>query len=246
MTEPGPQSVTPFLADVAGLRPVAQGIWSLLPADSPGQPYDRKAAVYDTLIGSSLYNRFVWGADHGSYAAFARDALRAAVGPHLDAGCGSLIGTSAAYVESARSGSGRPWLLVDASLAMLTRARARLGALPPAAALLQADLRTIPLQSRFIDSALCMGMLHLFGPDAAAGLLARIHESLVPRGVLFLTSLVLGRSRGDRFLRFLHRAGEVDVPRTREQVRGLMRSVGFEISDVRQAGNMLYVRASRG
>jgi SAM-dependent methyltransferase len=235
----------PFLAVEAGLRWVGQDIWSVLPPSSPGQPYDRKAAVYDTLIGSSWYNRFIWGADHRSYAAFARQALDSAVGLHLDAGCGSLVGTSTAYLESAQSGSARPCLFVDASLGMLRRARARLGELPPAAGLLQADLRTIPLRFQAIDSALCMGMLHLFDADAAGAILGRIRESLAPRGALYLTSLVLGRPRGDRFLRILLRAGEIDAARPRDGALGVMRQAGFEISDVRQAGNMLYVVAAR-
>lgn len=245
MTASGSVAVASFLAEGAPVRSVEPGLWSVLSASAPGQPYDRRAAVYDTLIGSAWYNRAIWGADHRSYAAFARQALDSGAGLHLDAGCGSLVGTAPAYEESARSGSTRPWLLVDASLGMLGRARARLGTLSHRAVLLQADLRTVPLRSRSIDSALCMGMLHLFDSETAAAILARIHASLEQRGTLFLTSLVLGRPRGDRVLHLLHRAGEVGLPRTREAALRLVLEAGFEVGDVTQVGNMLYVGAFR-
>lgn len=243
--ETGAERITPFLVEGAAARPVGSDIWSMLPPSSPGQPYDRKAAVYDALIGSAWYNRFIWGADHRSYAGFARKALGSAAGRHLDAGCGSLVGTALAYVESAQSGSARPCLFVDASLGMLRRARARLGTLPPAAGLLQADLRTIPLRFEAIDTVLCMGMLHLFDEETAAGILARLRNSLVPRGALYLTSLILGRPRGDRFLDLLQRAGEIGVPRTREGALAIMRQAGFDIGEARQTGNMLFVVAAR-
>jgi SAM-dependent methyltransferase len=243
--ETGTERIIPYLVEGAAPRSVGSDIWSMLPPSSPEQPYDRKAAVYDALIGSSWYNRFIWGADHRSYAAFARQALGSAAGRHLDAGCGSLVGTANAYVEPAQSRSARPCLFVDASLGMLRRARARLGGLPSAAGFLQADLRTIPLRFEAIDSVLCMGMLHLFDHETAAGILARIRECLVPRGALYLTSLVLGRPRGDRFLGLLQRAGEIGVPRTRDGALAIMRQAGFDIGEVRQAGNMLYVVAAR-
>ena len=236
----GPERIIRYLCEGVAPRPAGTDIWSMLPPSSPGQPYDRKAAVYDALIGSAWYNRFIWGADHRSYAAFARQALGSAAGRHLDAGCGSLVGTAAAYVEFAQSGPARPCLFVDASLGMLRRARARLGSLPPASGFLQADLRTIPLRFEAIDSVLCMGMLHLFDHETARDILARLRESLVPRGALYLTSLVLGRPRGDRFLDLLRRAGEVAVPRTRAAALGIMREAGLDIVDARQAGNMLY------
>src|SRR5690606_24188483 len=186
-----------LLSADALLRVVEPGIWSVLPADAPGQPYDRKAAFYDALIGGAWYNRLLWGTDHREYAKFARRALRSApTGWHLDAGCGSLVGTHEVYSEV----RDRPCLLVDLSLGMLRRGRGRLGPGSPTT-LLQADLRSLPLRPHSMHSALCMGMLHLFDDDSAAAVVDGMVEGLVPRAPVYIRSLVLRRRMGDRYLR---------------------------------------------
>lgn len=50
-----------LLLDARGVRSAGTGIWSVLPADAPGQRYDRRAAVYDRVVGSTVYNRLLWG-----------------------------------------------------------------------------------------------------------------------------------------------------------------------------------------
>ncbi|HEU5049869.1 MAG TPA: class I SAM-dependent methyltransferase [Gemmatimonadales bacterium] len=221
---------------------------SVLPPGEAGQPYDRKAAIYDALIGSRWYNRILWGADRDEYAAFAAQALRSApAGYHLDAGCGSLVGTAAAYAAAPSLGVHRPSLLVDASIGMLRRARRRLGGTARAEAagvtLLQGDLRTLPLHAGVLHSALFMGMLHLFDDPGARGVLVRMARALLPDASLHLTSLVLGRKRGDRYLRLLERAGEVSAPRSPDALIALVESAGFRLQEVRQRGSMLFAIA---
>jgi SAM-dependent methyltransferase len=200
-----------ILDDGQELRPVGDDIWSMLAGDAPGQRYDRRARVYDALVGSPAYNRLAWGSAPRSYSAFAERAVRSGDGPFLDAGCGSLLFTADAYARARR-----PLLLVDQSIAMLRLARARLrkarAPVPDHFVLLQADLRRLPFRDGSFPTVLCMGILHLFDdPGGVAGDLARVAPA---GGQLFLSSLVAETWRGTRYLNILHAAGEVARPKT--------------------------------
>jgi SAM-dependent methyltransferase len=108
------------------LRPAGNGVLSALPPGDEGAPYDRRAAAYDRLVASPLYNRLLWRPSPRTYAAFAAEALHAGDGPLLDVACGSGVFTAAAYRHA-----DRPLVLADRSLAMLGRARGRLGLAAP-------------------------------------------------------------------------------------------------------------------
>jgi hypothetical protein len=95
-----PRVLLDALADQRTARSVSDGIWSVMPEDSPSQPYDGRAKLYDRLIGSRIYNRLAWGTAPQDYAAFAQDASRWGVGPLLDAGCGTLVSTARVYAGS--------------------------------------------------------------------------------------------------------------------------------------------------
>src|SRR5215218_6533602 len=84
---------------VAGraLRSAGNGVVSALSADDAGAPYDRKAAVYDRVVGTRAYNRLVWGTSTAAYREFACEALASGTGPMLDAGCGSAVFTAGVY-----------------------------------------------------------------------------------------------------------------------------------------------------
>lgn len=119
------------------LRSVGDGLLSVLDPDDRASPYDRRAA---------RYNRLVWGSSPASYAAFAAAAVAEGDGPLLDVGCGSAVFTAAAY-----RGAGRPLILIDRSLAMLTRAAQRLRPSEHGSArivFVQADLFDLPFRSR--------------------------------------------------------------------------------------------------
>ncbi|HVJ26243.1 MAG TPA: class I SAM-dependent methyltransferase [Vicinamibacterales bacterium] len=195
-----------------------------MPEGGPDQSYDRRAAAYDRVVGSPLYNRLMWGSSPAAYAAFAARAVSSGRGPMLDAGCGSLVFTAGIY-----AGADRPLVLLDKSLGMLEAARDRLravrGVLPASTVFLQADLLDLPLASGCFSTVLSMGMLHLF--DDVVGLVAALDRPLAPGGHLYLTSLVAERRIGRAYLSLLHRAGEVATPRTYAQtIQAVQRGVG--------------------
>ncbi|HEU4885856.1 MAG TPA: class I SAM-dependent methyltransferase [Longimicrobium sp.] len=217
-------SAAASLSDLLDGRPVREvepGIFSVLPADAPGQRYDGRARMYDRVIGSRLYNRLAWGTSPEDYRAFAgRAVASSASGWLLDAGCGTLLATAGAYAAA----PDRPVVAVDQSLDMLRRGRERLaqaaGTPSGHVVFLQADLLDLPFRAGCFQTVLSMGMLHLF--DTLEPLLASLRGCLVPDGQLYLTSLVENGRVGDRYMRFLHRAGELANPRTAAELQRVL------------------------
>jgi len=198
-----------------------------------GTPYDARAAAYDRVVGSALYNRLLWGASSERYRAFARRAVAAGDGPLLDAGAGSAVFTAGAYADA-----DRPLLLVDRSLGMLMAARDRIadhagGTLPSSATLLQADANDLPLRDENVETVLSMGMLHLF--DDAAGHVAELGRVLAPGGALFAMALVAEQWPGRAYIHLLHRTGEVAAPRRFEEMGEAVESgLGATVEGVRE------------
>jgi SAM-dependent methyltransferase len=227
------------MADGRPLRQLDERLFSVLPEGTAGHAYDGRARAYDRMIGSRLYNRVAWGSSPAHYRRFARRAVESARGGwFLDAGCGTLLLTADAYL----SAPSRPVVVLDQSLGMLQRARERvLGGgkrLPPHIVFLQADLLDLPFRPGAFRTVMSMGMLHLF---ADAGPLAASLESLLlPDGGLFLTSLVENGRLGDRYLRLLHRQGEVAAPRTAATLEAQLRGSIRRSLDYSVTGNMAY------
>ena len=231
------------VTDGRALRRLDERLFSALPEGAPGHRYDGRAAAYDRMIGSRLYNRVAWGTSPAHYRAFARRAVRSAPGGwFLDAGCGTLLLTADAY----RAAPDRPIVVLDQSLDMLQRARARLadarGKTPPHVAFLQADLLDPPFRPGAFRTVMSMGMLHLF--DDAATLAASLEALLLPDGGLYLTSLVENGRLGDRYLRFLHRQGEVAAPRTAAVLESQLCGALRRRLDYSATGNMAYAVAA--
>ena len=223
-----------LLARDRSLRPAGAAVLSALPADDPGTPYDRRAAVYDRLVGSGAYNRLLWGTSPAAYAAFAASAVRAGEGPLLDAACGSAVFTAEVY-----RAADRPLVLVDRSLGMLARAAERFGGDDGARpALVQADLLALPFARGAFATVACHGSLHVF--DDLAGVLSALRAQLAPGGWVYASSLVAETAVGRRYLRLLHRAGEVAAPRREAEV---LQAAGAELSDVtlRRHGSLAVV-----
>ncbi|MFB6231217.1 MAG: class I SAM-dependent methyltransferase [Salinibacter sp.] len=228
----------------ATLREARPGIWSALPPDAEGARYDARAAAYDRVVGSALYNRLLWGASPERYRAFARRAVASGDGLLLDAGAGSAVFTAGAYADA-----DRPLLLVDRSLGMLEAARDRIadragGTLPSSITLLQADANDLPLRARCIDTILSMGMLHLF--DDVTGHVAALGQVLAPDGTLFAMCLVDEQWPGRAYLRLLHRAGEVAPPRTYDAMRRAVESGIDATVDGAREGCMAFLTARMG
>lgn len=230
------------LADGAPLRQLDERLFSVLPADAPGHRYDGRARAYDRMIGSRLYNRVAWGSSPADYRKFARRAVDSAPGGwFLDAGCGTLLLTADAYLANPL----RPIVVLDQSLGMLRRGMERvLGGgrkLPPQVVFLQADLLDLPFRPGAFRTVMSMGMLHIF-PDVAP--LAASLESLLMRdGGLYLTSLVENGRLGDRYLRMLHRQGEVAAPRTADALESFLRGAVTRPLAYSVTGNMAYAVA---
>lgn len=240
-----PDILKEVIAEGRQLRPVSEGIYSVLDGEGGRHSYDRRAAVYDFVVGTRLYNRLMWGASPLDYAAFARRALAAGEegGRFLDAGCGSMLFTAGAYLESRRQ-----VVAFDQSLGMLKRARSRLvelsGSVPANVLLLQADLDDLPFRARSFDTVLSMNVLHLYRGQAAA-LVSNLGGLVGDGGRLYLTSLVSsGRLVGDNYLRLLHRAGEFVRPRSGAELRDIMKASLGGDAQCETGGNMAYASAA--
>jgi ubiquinone/menaquinone biosynthesis C-methylase UbiE len=227
------------MADGRSPRQLDDRLFSVLPEGTTGHLYDGRARAYDRMIGSRLYNRIAWGTSPAEYRRFARRAVQSAPGGwFLDAGCGTLLLTADAYLAAPT----RPIVVMDQSLGMLQRARERvLGGgrrLPPHIVFLQGDLLDLPFRANSIRTVMSMGMLHLF-PDAAS-VAAGLESLLMPDGALFLTSLVENRPLGDRYLRLLHRQGEVAAPRSASMLEAALRAALTRQLEYSVTGNMAY------
>ena len=225
------------------IRSVEEDIYSVLPESPQVHLYDRRAAMYDLVVGTRLYNRVMWGASLPDYLTFARQAVDASpTEMMLDAGCGSLLFTAQAYIDCER-----PIVAFDQSLHMLRRARSRLmtlaGYFPTHIFLLQADISDLPFRPDSFHSVLCMNVLHHVAD--AGSLIANLKKLLVADGNLYLTSLVKGgRLIGDRYLNALFRWGDFVQPRTNVELETLI-AINFRQSvSYRMQGNMAYARAS--
>lgn len=216
-------------------------MWSIesgLAEDDLGAPYDRRAAAYDRMVRSRAYNRLLWSTSPRDYEAFAAAALADACGPLLDAGAGTAAATAALHRDA-----GRPVVLVDRSRPMLERAALRIAGgedapLPGHVRLVQADLEDLPFAPGGFATVLCMGVLHLW--DDPRRLVERLRAQLAPGGRLHVSALVAARPVGRRYLRALHRAGEVAAPRTPAELEEVL---GTSV-DVR--GSMAYAVLGAG
>jgi ubiquinone/menaquinone biosynthesis C-methylase UbiE len=220
-------------------------IYSVLPEASQPHHYDRRATVYDCVVGSRLYNSIMWGSAPRDYVAFARQAIESSDdGTFLDAGCGSLLFTASTYLETDRQ-----VIAFDQSLAMLRRARTRLskaaGRVPQNIILLQADLTDLPFRPSSFRTALCLNVLHQFG--AAKELLQNLERLLTDEGHLFLTSLISNdRFIGDRYLSTLYRLREFVPPRTRAQLQSILNEAFQREITYMEKGNMAFVKCVSG
>ncbi|MEO8435825.1 MAG: class I SAM-dependent methyltransferase [Pyrinomonadaceae bacterium] len=230
------------VAEGRTIRTLEDGIYSVLPDGVHNHLYDRRAALYDLAVGTRLYNRVMWGASPGDYVAFARRAVGSqSSAPMLDAGCGSMLFTAPAYLESRR-----PIIGFDQSLKMLRRARTRLlglaGSMPDQIILLQADLNDLPFRPTSFGPVLCLNVLHQFAE--AVTLIQNLKALLTPGGQLYLTSLVSNRRFvGDRYLDLLYRAGEFVRPRSSMALKKLLSAALNSEFSYHTKGNMAYATA---
>ena len=220
------------------------GILSAMPEHGRGAPYDRKAAAYDRLIPARAYNRLLWGTHPDDYRRFAQQATKQAEGaggPMLEIACGTAVFTAEPYRAAPIEA-----VLSDLSVAMLERARDRLASLsgPGRVHLVQADAADLPFAPRQFPVVAAMGCLHVF--DDLPRVLASVREQVAPGGTVFLSGLVAETRIGTRYLRVLHRAGEVSVPmRMSELTQTVARSLSADPESERR-GSMAYLTVRTG
>ena len=225
------------LAEQRTVRLIEDDIYSVLPDTSVQHHYDKRAALYDSVVRTWLYNFVMWGTSPSHYVQFARQALDSSPdGMYLDAGCGSLLFTGRIYVDS-----NRRIVAFDQSLAMLRRARERLrklaGRVPEHIRLLQADLSDLPFRRKSFRTVLCLNVLHQFADVTA--LVSGLNELLSESGNLYLTSLISNnRIIGDWYLEALYRTGEFVRPRSERELRELFVNAFYV-----EKGNMAFIRA---
>ncbi|RYG28338.1 MAG: class I SAM-dependent methyltransferase, partial [Chitinophagaceae bacterium] len=142
------------------IRKVESNIYSCLDHSSKAS-YDRKARVYEFLVGNFIYNKVMWGTSPRDYVHYAREVLAACEGSVVDVGCGGLVQTARLYAK-------RPQytILADISLKMLRIGKQRIlqqnGLLSEQLTFLQADAFKLPLYAGAVDNVVSFGMLHLF------------------------------------------------------------------------------------
>jgi SAM-dependent methyltransferase len=228
------------LSDDGSVKAVEDDIYSVFPDVSQKHQYDRRAALYDLIVGNSLYNRVMWGASLPNYISFAGQALASNKdGFFLDAGCGSLLFTAPTYLKSSR-----PIIAFDQSLSMLRRARKRLiklsGSMPENILLLQADLTDLPFKTERFQTILCLNVFHHL--ENISVLVQNFRSLLRPDGNLYLTSLILNqRFIGDRYLKLLYAAGDFARPRIEETLQNILEESLEQKVTCQTDGNMAFV-----
>jgi ubiquinone/menaquinone biosynthesis C-methylase UbiE len=220
---------------------VEPNIYSIYPDSTLINSYDQNVAFYDRVIGNRMYNRLMWGYWSSEFIDFTRTALTATTdGWVLDAGCGSLIFSAGAYVSYSEC----PVVMLDQSIKMLRAAKSRLvkkrGDLPFNIVFIQGDILKLPFKPKSFRTIISMNVLHVI--DDAKAMVDELRKVLMDGGAIFLTSLVLGRSLGDRYLRLLHRSGGVALPRTQDQISAVVSEMGIPISHSIK-GNMMFIRS---
>ncbi len=92
-----------------------------------GGSYDRRAALFDAMVGSPAYNRIAWGTSPDDYRSFAAQAVASTDGPLVEIAAGTARMTLDLHVAGRR-----PTLVTDLSRGMVDHARRRARSLDPA------------------------------------------------------------------------------------------------------------------
>ena len=235
------------IAPHATPREIEPGLFSVLEEGDVGAPYDRVAAFYDRAVSSPTYLRIAWGLAREDNARFIRDAIDSGdskddskeEGWIVDVAAGTCVDAAALHARAER-----PTIVLDRSVAMLRRARDRVvefcGSVPPAIFFLQADATALPFRDGSISTILCQGAYHVF-PDTGA--ITREWTRVASPGAgLFVSSLVLGRWLGDRYLSLLRRSGEIAPPRTAEAFQTRIEEELARPFELEAVGNFAYAR----
>lgn len=232
---------------ISMLRPVEidHSIFAVDGASPTPAHYDHMGKLYDTVCGTTAYNRLVWGTTPDRSRAFATRIFESqGRGTHAEVGCGGLLFTSHLYDED----RGRVCILTDPSVEMLRIARARLrrrhGVVPPYVALLRADGLHLPLPNGFATTVLSMHVLHVV--DARLAFLRALDGLAAPASATIgFSSLVRTGHFRDGFLATLHAAGELSTPIDAPELERLACEALTGEVDVEARGSMRFFTVTR-
>ncbi|WP_323959753.1 methyltransferase domain-containing protein [Arthrobacter sp. JZ12] len=204
--------------------------------------YRRRAAVYDSMVGSPLYNRVAWGTKPEQFVEFAARAFGSADGPLLEVAAGTASATKVLHVASRRTTT-----LVDAAAPMLQIAERAIavaaGGTVPERIHFECRDMLEPASGTRYQTILGLGLLHLV--DDVPRLIDALLDQLSPGGTLFLSSLFRGSRRSAAYLSLLHRSGEVVTPRSLEELRQEVSRSSASSARITSEGSMAYVEVSR-
>lgn len=232
-------SLPAMLSPHVSIRPVEPQIYSVLGETASSNFFDQNANFYDRVICHPLYNRLVWGYSVQDYDILTEKTLASAIeGWILDAGCGSLAFTAAAYLRHPQ----RPVILLDHSLKLLQLAKSRLiglnGQVPRNMFFLQADALDLPFKPKIFQAIISLNLLHVL--EDIRKVLAGLKNTLKDHGTMTFTTLIENNRLADKYLRMMGRAG-MAIPRTAPQLEAIFHQllavpVKFDIR-----GNMTFI-----
>lgn len=203
--------------------------------------YERRAAAYNAMVRSPLYNTVAWGTHPERFVEFAARAVGSASGPLLEVAAGTASATRLMHIAGRRQTT-----IVDSSAPMLEIAERSIaaaagGSVPEWIGFECRDLLEAAPGDSY-ETILGMGLLHLV-PDVPVVVDALL-DQLQSTGTLYFSSLIRGTRRSSAYLDLLHRSGEVAAPRTLGELRAeLMRSRASRV-EVYNHGSMAYAELS--
>jgi len=218
------------------VRKIEPNIYTCL--DNPPQAsYDRKARLYEFLVGNYFYNKIMWGTRPVDYIHYAKEVLATCEGTLVDVGCGGLIQTSRLYASRLQY-----TILADVSLEMLRIGKSRLlhykERLPEQLTLLQADAFRLPFPDASIDNVVSFGMLHLF--DNKQAFIQEFLRILKKGGSFHMSALTNDRPISRAYIRLLQKRNEFAVAMSSKQIIGLVQQHTGRIQHY-SIGSMVFI-----
>ncbi len=229
------------LLKTSNLLEVSEGIFSVLDESRQQSGYDGHVLAYDAIAGNRFFNRLLWGNWPSNYTRFCKDSLDHLPNkPVLDAGCGSLVFTAAAYANLNQ----QPVVLLDRSLGMLKRARERLeriaGTINENVIFLQGDVFDLPFRDKAFGTVISHGLLHMH--DGKAGIFSELERVKAEDGLISATSLVNNKGLGRRYLNKLENAGQIAKNFNSKSLDELLTSRPLDYT-LRTQGNVAYIES---
>jgi ubiquinone/menaquinone biosynthesis C-methylase UbiE len=221
------------------LREVEPHIYSVLPTNESGSEYDTQFGfIYDWVACNPIYNRLIWGYSISIFSQMADNALRStSEGSVLDVGCGSLAFPSKSYIKH----SERPVILVDQSLKMLRRGKARLikqnGKVPDNLVFLHSDALYLPFQENTFTTILSENLLHCLSDTSI--LLKQFKKIISRNGKMYFTTLVKKNRFADKYLEALAGSGKL-ISRTVSDHKIIFERTGLS-AKYETTGNILSI-----